>query len=243
MSDGRWDRRAEQGSVPRVTGLRKLEEPAGSREGRHGGLGCFSRWFGSGTFLRAKLRARGSVTAVAKAGPASGGRPAPLREATGCRAPHCGRAARQPDSQLARQMLCSGNVRFCTVQGSTTALAAHIHGGSGRGRAGVLGVLCRRGLACPPALSCWLLAAGRGHAVGRLGPGHDVRRRPLENVQWAPCRRWPPFCGLLAALLAAGLLPARPLASRHHKSPASACTLQGSVLPGAKRLPLFIALT
>ena len=38
-------------------------------------------------------------------------------------------------------MLCSGNVRFCTVQDSTTALAAHIHGGSGRGRAGVLGVL------------------------------------------------------------------------------------------------------
>lgn len=32
--------------------------------------GCFSRWFGSGTFLRAKLRTGGSVTAVAKAGPA-----------------------------------------------------------------------------------------------------------------------------------------------------------------------------
>jgi hypothetical protein len=29
--------RAEQGSVPRVTGLRMLEEPASSKEIRHGG--------------------------------------------------------------------------------------------------------------------------------------------------------------------------------------------------------------
>mgnify|MGYP006877406573 CR=1 FL=1 len=30
-------KRAERGSVPRVTGLRMLEEPASSKEVRHGG--------------------------------------------------------------------------------------------------------------------------------------------------------------------------------------------------------------
>lgn len=46
--EGRWE--MGRGSVPRGTGLRVLRRPGRNEKGRHGVDGCFSRWFGSGTF-------------------------------------------------------------------------------------------------------------------------------------------------------------------------------------------------